>query len=48
LITSAWVDATFREAPAKRRAGEWLVESALVEDPATTRFLTYHPCPDLA
>ena len=37
----------FRDARAKRRAVEWLLDEGLIEESAAHRFLTDHPDPDL-
>jgi len=35
----------FRDACARRRAIDWLVDNSLVDDDAATRFLSHHPDP---
>jgi uncharacterized protein UPF0158 len=37
----------FRDARARRRAVEWLVDNSLIDDDMATSFLTAHPDPDL-
>jgi Uncharacterised protein family (UPF0158) len=37
----------FRDARAKRRAVEWLLDQALIGDDCAKHFLTHHPDPDL-
>ena len=44
-LLPAWY--TFRDVRAKRRAVEWLVDNALVDHSAGSRFLTDHADPDL-
>jgi hypothetical protein len=44
-LVSAWY--AFRDARAKRRAVEWLMDEGLIEEHAAHRFLIDHPDPDL-
>jgi Uncharacterised protein family (UPF0158) len=37
----------FRDVRAKRRAVQWLADNSLVDEDASSRFLTAHPDPDL-
>jgi hypothetical protein len=38
---------TFHETRAQRRAVDWLVDNALIDDNAATRFINDHPDPDV-
>jgi hypothetical protein len=44
-LVPAWQ--AFRDARAKRRAVEWLLEQELIHDEAARKFLADHPNPDL-
>ena len=44
-LLPAWY--AFRDARAKRRAVEWLVDNSLIDDGSATLLLTAHPDPDL-
>ena len=44
-LVPAWQ--AFRDARAKRRAVEWLLDQGLIQDEAARRFLVDHPDPDL-
>jgi hypothetical protein len=44
-LLPAWY--AFRDARAKRRAVEWLVDNSLVDDDAANPYLTDHPDPEL-
>ena len=44
-LLPAWC--AFRDVRAERRAVRWLADNSLVDDDASSRFLTAHPDPDL-
>jgi hypothetical protein len=44
-LLSAWY--AFRDARAKRRAIDWLVDNSLIDDDAAARYLAGHPEPDI-
>jgi Uncharacterised protein family (UPF0158) len=44
-LLDAWY--AFRDARAKRRAVEWLVDNDLIDDSAAARYLADHPDPDV-
>jgi Uncharacterised protein family (UPF0158) len=44
-LVAAWH--AFRAARAKRRAVDWLLDNALVDDDAASRYLAVHPDPEL-
>jgi hypothetical protein len=44
-LISAWH--SLRDARAKRRAVEWLLDQRLIDNSAMERFVTHHPDPDL-
>jgi hypothetical protein len=44
-LVPAWH--AFRDARAKRRAIEWLLDQRLIDDDAASQFLTAHPDPKL-